>query len=208
MRIVPVTDPEFAAYGRVLDGDYGELLQVLRSCSDRPSDHVIYVPSEPALEALPIYPWLSSHVYGGMPVEIGYCNGANRDLNCLEYHRGSEVNVAADDVVLLLALRSEMDGWALDTDKVRAFLVPVGTAVLVYETTLHYAPCSREKNGAFRVAVALPRDTNLSKPELTGPHEAEDDLLWARNKWLLAHPESAEASQGAFVGLRGNNIHL
>ena len=34
----------------------------------------------------------------------------------------------------------------------------------------------------------------------------EDKMLWARNKWLLAHPDSAEAKQGAYIGLKGENI--
>jgi hypothetical protein len=36
----------------------------------------------------------------------------------------------------------------------------------------------------------------------------EDVLLWARNKWLIAHAESDEARQGAFVGLVGENIDI
>ena len=40
------------------------------------------------------------------------------------------------------------------------------------------------------------------------PAGEEDRRLWARNKWLLAHPESSEAAQGAWVGLTGRNIDL
>ena len=36
----------------------------------------------------------------------------------------------------------------------------------------------------------------------------EDKWLMARNKWLLAHPESSEAGQGAYVGLAGTNIDI
>ena len=132
MEILSVHSSAFQPYGRVLGGEYGELLDTLRRTTECPADHVIYEPSAAPLEALPVFPWLSRHVYGGMDVEIGYCNGHNRALNCLEYHRGSEVNAAADDIVLLLALRSEMDGWTLDTARVKAFLVPAGTAVLLF----------------------------------------------------------------------------
>ena len=34
---------------------------------------------------------------------------------------------------------------------------------------------------------------------------AEDEILWAANKWLLAHADSAEAAQGAKVLIRGAN---
>ena len=42
-----------------------------------------------------------------------------------------------------------------------------------------------------------------------GPGYGGDDArLWACNKWLLAHPDSAEAAQGAYVGLTGINIDI
>ena len=35
-----------------------------------------------------------------------------------------------------------------------------------------------------------------------------DKMLWARNKWLLAHADSDEAAQGAKVALTGANIDI
>ena len=32
--------------------------------------------------------------------------------------------------------------------------------------------------------------------------------MTARNKWLLAHPESDEAKGGAHIGLKGENIDI
>ena len=32
--------------------------------------------------------------------------------------------------------------------------------------------------------------------------------IWARNKWLIAHPDSAEAADGAQVGITGDNIDI
>ena len=55
--------------------------------------------------------------------------------------------------------------------------------------------------------VALPRGTNGPKPEIE-PLNDEDKLLWACNKWLLAHAESSEAAQGAVVALKGVNIDI
>ena len=79
--------------------------------------------------------------------------------------------------------------------------------VEVYATTLHYAPCHTDADAGFRVAVVLPRGTNTEKPEIV-PSNDEDRLLWARNKWLLAHPASREAASGAWPGLRGENLDL
>ena len=59
----------------------------------------------------------------------------------------------------------------------------------------------------FRVAVELPRGTNTEKPAMA-PANEEDRWLWARNKWLLAHPDSQEAKQGAYIGLTGKNLDI
>ena len=118
----------------------------------------------------------------------------------------SEVNVGETDFVLLLAKEDEIEDGRLDTAKVKAFRVPAGTAVEVYGTTLHYAPCQTEKTG-FRVAVVLPKGTNTEKPAFE-PQSEEDTWMTARNKWLLAHPDSSEAKSGAHIGLTGKNIDI
>ena len=112
------------------------------------------------------------------------------------------MNVSSSSFVLLLAKIDEIIGGKLDTANVKAFRVPAGVPVLVYETTLHYAPC-----GHFRVIVALPKGTNTDKPVIENKIP-EDQYLWARNKWLIAHPDTAEAKQGAYVGLSGENIDI
>lgn len=203
-----VFDKEFAVYGKVVEGyDFAPLLKVLRENSGKPADCTIYVPSDPTLEALAAYRLLSDHLFGGMPVQIGYCNGHNRKLNCLEYHRNSELNITDDGVVFLVAPLWKVRGGRIDTGEVEAFAAPAKTAVLLYETTLHYAPVTAPGGEGFRVAVVLPRGTNTEKPA-AGPQLCEDRLLYARNKWLIAHPDSDEAKNGAFAGLTGDNITI
>lgn len=203
-----VFDKEFAVYGKVVEGyDFAPLLKVLRENSGKPADCTIYVPSDPTLEALAAYRLLSDHLFGGMPVQIGYCNGHNRKLNCLEYHRNSELNITDDGVVFLVAPLWKVRGGRIDTGEVEAFAAPAKTAVLLYETTLHYAPVTAPGGEGFRVAVVLPRGTNTERPA-AGPQLCEDRLLYARNKWLIAHPDSDEAKNGAFAGLTGDNITI
>ena len=157
--------------------------------------------------ALPISEELKNNAYGGMPIQIGWCNGHNTKLNCLEYHRDSELNVGTEDFILLLAKREDLEDGVLDTDKVVAYKCPAGVLVEVYATTLHYAPCSAKKGAGFKVIVVLPRGTNLDKPAIT-VRNAEDEILWASNKWLLAHADSAEAAQGAKVLIKGVNTDI
>lgn len=172
-----------------------------------PGDSVIYVPSVPELEATQAYEDLSNNCFGGMPIEIGYCNGTNTKLNCFEYHRDSEIDVAANDAVLLVALKQDIVDGKINSSKTEAFLCPKGTAVELYSTTLHYAPCSAKKGEGFRVAIILPKGTNEDMPDITVKNE-EDKYLWARNKWLVAHASTSEAAQGAHIGIIGENIDI
>ena len=125
-------------------------------------------------------------------------------MNCLEYHRDSELNVGTQDFILLLAKREDLVNGELDAEKVAAYYCPAGVMVEVYATTLHYAPCSAKKGQGFKVVIVLPKGTNLDKPEITVKN-AEDEILWAANKWLLAHADSSEAAQGAKVLIKGKN---
>ena len=204
MEIKSIFDAEFSPYGQVHKGYKLDGLLAAMKAIPLPDSGTTYQPAIPELEALPIFELFGANAYGGMPVQLGMCWGRNTKLNCLEYHRDSEFNVGTHDFILLLAKQDEIVDGMLDTAKVRTFRVPAGVLVEVYATTLHYAPCHTDETEGFRVAVALPRGTNEAKPAIKAITE-EDQLLWARNKWLLAHEDSAEAGQGAAVRLSGDN---
>ncbi len=204
MEIKSIFDAEFSPYGQVHKGYKLDGLLAAMKAIPLPESGTTYQPTIPELEALPIFELFGANAYGGMPVQLGMCWGRNTKLNCLEYHRDSEFNVGTHDFILLLAKQDEIVDGMLDTAKVQAFRVPAGVLVEVYATTLHYAPCHTDEAEGFRVAVALPRGTNEAKPAIKAITE-EDQLLWARNKWLLAHEDSAEAGQGAAVRLSGDN---
>ena len=207
MKILPVTDPSFQNYGQILPGyDTAELLTTLDRVTPLP-EGVDYVPEQAELMALPIAEELKNNAFGGMPIQIGWCNGHNTKLNCLEYHRDSELNVGVKDFILLLAKREDLEDGVLNSEKVVAYLCPAGTLVEVYATTLHYAPCSAKKGQGFKTIVVLPKGTNLAKPAIAVKN-AEDEILWAANKWLLAHADSAEAAQGAKVLIKGVNTDI
>ena len=198
MKIQKVTDPAFRKYGQVLEGyDFTGLIKEMKH-TPVPED-VIYVPSVEELEALDIMKDLRNKGYGGLPVQIGYCNGHNKKLNAVEYHRNSEINVAVTDLVLLIGHQQDIEpDHTYDTSKIEAFLVPAGTGIEVYATTLHYAPC-HVNEGGFQCVVVLPKGTNTDltfQTEKTG----EDSLMTAKNKWLIAHEDAKIA--GAFNGLK------
>ena len=207
MKIYSVLDKEFAPYGKVLEGyDVAPLLKALDEETPLP-EGVAYEPSVPALEYTCLFGQLQNNAYGGMPIQIGYCNGKNTKLNCLEYHRDSELNIGLYDFILLVAKEDDIIEGKLDSSKVMAFRAAAGQVVEVYATTLHYAPCNAEKDGKFKVVIALPKGTNGPVPNIKALND-EDKMLRACNKWLIAHKDAAEASQGAYVGITGENIDI
>ena len=145
-------------------------------------------------------------MYGELPIQIGYCNGHNTKLNAVEYHRNSEINIAVTDLVLIIGKQQDIGAdYTYDTSLMEAFLVPAGTVIEVYGTTLHYAPCHVE-DGGFRCVVVLPKGTNTDMEPLEIKNK-EDELLFARNKWLIGHEEGGLPGN-AFIGLKGENLHV
>ena len=206
MEILSVFSPEFRPYGRVVEGyDVAPLVAALKT-TPLP-EGTEYVPLDPVLHAAPGAEAIGEALYGGMPFQLGWCNGHNTKLNCLEFHRDSEFNLGTEDFILLLGLQGDIVDGKLGTATVKAFKCPAGVLIEVYATALHYAPCHVDPLKGFQVMVALPKDTNTDyRPG--GGANVMDKMLWARNKWLLAHAESGEAADGAVVALEGVYIDI
>lgn len=204
MNLNHVNDNKFNRYGKIISGiDFTALLSAMQE-TPKPDDAVVYEPSIASLEAADAGHALQNIIFGEMPVQIGYCNGSNYLLNAVEYHHTSEVNIAATDMILLLG--SEQDITAdltYDTSLIEGFFVPAGTAVELYATTLHYAPCNAGPGG-FRVTVVLPRGTNTPLMQ-QHDRQGEDRLITAKNKWLIGHAEGGH-DKGVHIGLKGVNI--
>ena len=207
MKIIPVSDPAFRPYGRVVEGYPVEGLLEALAKTPLPKG-TAYVPKDETLHAAKDAEAVGEALFGGMPFQLGWCNGHNTKLNCLEYHRDSEFNLSPEEFILILAKMDDIaaDG-TLDTAKAKAFRVPAGVMVEVYATTLHYAPCHADPAKGFHVMVGLPAGTNTDYRPLNTANTA-DSTIWARNKWLLAHPESSEAAQGAKALLVGENLDI
>lgn len=204
MIIQKVTDAAFQKYGRVIgEIDFTELIQ--KMAMTQVPDDVIYEPSVKILEETALKQKMETVYFGELPIQIGYCNGNNYLLNAVEYHRSSEVDIAATDLILLLGSKQDIsDDFTLHTDKIEAFLCPKGTGVELYATTLHYAPCNVGEEG-FKSIIILPKGTNYPLEEEHAGYE--DALLTAKNKWLIGHAEGNLAS-GTHIGLLGKNLDV
>ena len=208
MKIYSVNDKEFRAYGRVLDVDTADFVKAINN-HEAVKEGVVYEPSVAEFEALPLSAIMKDKIYGEQPIEFGHCSGYNRKLNAVKYHRSSEVDIAATDLYLMLGKQQDIEPekFTYATEQIEVFHVPAGTAVELYATTLHFAPCSIEPGKEFRCGVILPKHTNeaLSKIDRQA---GEDKLLFANNKWMIAHEDSGLGKDGAFVGLQGKNLEL
>ena len=186
MQILKVTDEAFRQYGKVIkDLDVSDIITAM---SEIPCpDDVVYEPSIESLEACKSAQSVSDSLYA------------------VEYHRDSEINIAVTDLILILGKEQDItEDHTYDSSKMEAFLIPAGTTIEVYATTLHYAPCNVAASG-FKCVVVLPKGTNTDIT-LEEKHTPEDDLLFARNKWLLSHPDANIA--GSVAGIKGENLSV
>ena len=219
VKIYSVEDEEFAPYGRILNGvDFSDAIRYMVQYTDIPKEGNIYIPSDERMEALPVCRYVSDVVYGGMPIQMGYCNGRNSTYNGFEYHKGSEINVACCDFMLVLGHVWEIKDNSYKNSDAKVFFVPEGTAIEMYQTTLHLSPLKVSDEG-FRGIVVLPRGTNTpleKRPESCNCGDAkvvgedpEKVLLLQKNKWVIAHPEREPlVKQGAHTGIIGENKEL
>ncbi len=205
MVIKSVNDPTFKKYGKVIKGiDFSNITREMMNLPC-PDGEVVYEPGVAALENTPEAKVIQHSLYGGMPIQIGHCSGDNTYLNAVEYHRDSEINVAVTDLIMLWGSEQDItEDLTYDTSLIEAFLIPAGTAVECYATTLHYAPCNANGN-KFRCVVVLPKGTNTDV-DVSARDTEEDKLLFARNKWLISHKDAG--IDGSHVGLIGENIHV
>jgi hypothetical protein len=208
IKIKDVNHKSFVKYGKIIDNyDFDELTKYMNEKTQVPSEGNIYVASISEMESTRVRERLENEFYGEIPIEIGYCNGSNSTLNGLEYHKGSEINIAVTDMILLLGKLRHIKDNKYDSSTVEAFFIKKGTAIQLYETTLHFGPCKTSKEG-FKCIVILIKGTNEPLSEATLKHN-KDILLFAKNKWLLAHPErKALIEKGAYAGIIGENIEI
>ena len=207
LPLYSVTDPAFAPYGQILSCTDSAALSRAMAGTDIPESGNCYVASEPAFESLDAVHAIGKTVFGGMPIQAGFCNGRGFKLNAEEYHKCSEVNYSTTGLVLLLALPEDVHDRTLNAKDVKGFYLSPETLVEIYPRVLHFAPC-RISDAGFNCLVVLERGTNTPLDTVDPSAPGEAGLLWMQNKWLICHPDSPQAAKGAFVGIRGENITL
>lgn len=206
LRIYSVLDPEFSEYGVVLKGKGLPALSLAMAETPIPDAGNIYAMSDGNLEQTEAFHWIRREVFGAMDAQAGYCNGRGYTLNALEFHKCSEVNYSTTGCVLLMALQEKIRGGILNSADVVGFYLPPEVLVEVLPGVLHFAPCRISRDG-FNCLVVLERNVNEETVQTQNP-DGEKTMLWRRGKWMICHPDSPQAANGAYVGIQGVNIQL
>lgn len=209
VEIFSVKDSCFASYGRIVDGiDCQELILVMEEKAEIPESGNVYVASVPELEETEAAEAFKNRIYGELPIQIGYCNGRNTTYNGFEYHKGSEINIAVTDFMLVLGHTWEIKDNTYRIEDAKVFFVEKGTVIEMYQTTLHLSPC-RVSDEGFKDVVILPRGTNTPLEHKNTAETGEERLLLQKNKWVISHPDREPLiRQGAYPGLLGENKEL
>ena len=205
MEIYCVCSEEFKKYGRLIDIDPAEMIEMVKKTTEIPAEGSNYVPALESIDTMPLADEYRKTLCGQLDEQWGLCWGHNSFMNALEWHTCNEFNIGVTDLVLLLAKRGDLDAdGRLDAKKVKAFYLPAGKMIEVYSDSLHFCPCEVGKEG-FSCVVGLQRGTN----EPLDAGEAHDPLVTAKNKWLIAH-ESLKGmiEHGVFNGIYGENWEI
>lgn len=209
VKVYSVEDEEFATYGRIVKGyHFAAMKDFMEQHTEIPENGNVYYPSIAEMEMTAEATVVEDTLYGGMPIQIGYCNGKNTTYNGFEYHKGSEINIAVTDFMLVLGHTYEIKDNTFSVDDAKVFYVPRGTVIEMYQTTLHLSPCRTHDSG-FMDIVILPKGTNTPLEAKLQNQDAESRLLLMKNKWVIAHPQREPLiKQGAYPGVIGENKEL
>lgn len=207
LEILSVTDPSFAKYGAIHPTvSLPEMRKFLYGVQRTEEEY--YVPCDDGLMALPEADQFKDDIFGQVPCQVGWYYGYGTKLNAVEYHKCSEVLYEYEPCVLILGLLWDIKEDKLDSSTMKIFYVPANTCVELYATTLHFAPCRACQAPVLQI-VAQSKGTNTPLLKPAEGKEQENKYLLQRNKWVLAHPEAAEAiDPKAFVGITGKNITI
>ena len=185
LQVFPLIHMVEIGFFIVFGYDFQEIVTYMEKETEIPENGNVYVASVPEMEKTEIYGEVQNNLYGGMPIQIGYCNGKNSTYNGFEYHKGSEINIAVTDFMLVLGhtFLIAKDG-TYKIEDATVFFVPKGTAIEMFQTTLHLSPC-RVTDEGFKGIVILPRGTNTPLEKKPDNKEGENKLLLQKN-WILS----------------------
>jgi hypothetical protein len=184
-------EPLFREFGELMTlPDVQKIEAIAEKETVMPDTGNKYVASIPTLETDSLVEACKPY-FGGMPVQIGYCNGHGNHLGGMEWHLCPEGTICLTEGVFFLGRQTDMDSFHFDTKNAVAFFAEKGMCFLLHPMTLHLAPSQVTKEG-FRSIIILEKGTNTPLDDATKQIiHASDSLefktLFMKNKWMIAH---------------------
>lgn len=201
MAIHSIHEALFHMYGKVLSMDTHAICKDILTDIKMPEKGSVYEVDIEMLHRSKLFPYIQSEIFGELPIQAGMVYGSNQCLTGIEYHQGSEVNVAIQDCLLLLGKREDMVGDSYDASKCIAFYLEQGDSIELFSSILHYTPIQVQENG-FCVLVYLLLGTNT-------PLQHPQGMLIKKNKWYITHfSQKEKLANGCIPGLLGDLIQV
>lgn len=201
LHIYTTKDYSFHEYGRCLSLDTDEILENIERIREIPNVGTTYETDISELHEASLFNDIQENIYGKLPIQAGLVCGKNTQLTGIEFHQGSEVNIAVTDCILLLGKKEDLKHECYDVNKIKAFYIKRGEALEIYSTTLHYTPLQVHQKG-FALLVFLLLGTNM-------PIENPQGMLTKMNKWYITHPsQEKKIEEGCIPGLLGDMVKI
>lgn len=193
---------QFQEFGRVLAYDANSWIQYANTAYPLPDKKASYFPDGEDLHNFSLIDAIQQDIFGHLAIQTGIVQGKNEYLTGIEFHQGSEVNIALTDCILVVGRRQDMIGVNYDGGLTKKFYLHKGEVVEIYASTLHYTPIQATSEG-FSLGVILLEGTNTD----IGP--TSQTMLTKKNKWYITHASQTEkVKAGCIAGLQGELLHI
>lgn len=206
-QIKTINDAAFAKYGKIWNNFVLDDVLTIMNKKEIPFNSNIYITNDDELNDLKVISQIKNDIFAGIDIQTGPCMGHNNSFSAIEYHNGSEVNIACTDIIMVLGQRQDLEQHHNFDPHTQAdiFYIPKNTVFEMYNTTLHYSPIEITPDG-FKVVVILPLGTN---EELSVSFQSNNPYIVKQNKFQVVHPSRIDKiSQGIQIGLVGDLLRL
>ena len=210
LTIHTVDETLFSDYARIVTSPVFSSLSDYIDKNTVVTERNVYVADIPELHTAETDAALSVF-FGGMKVQIGYCNGCNFSMNGVEYHKSPELTIAITDCLMWWTNPKYLvDFNHVDSSASDLFFIPAGCSFLLNPSVLHLAPCRVDSNG-YKTVIILPFGTNMPiedslKQSFRASGDPEASILHMTNKYMITHKDwEPLVKQNVHIGLTGQN---
>lgn len=205
VKIKGITNKAFIKYGKIVTAyDFSGVISYIENKTPVPEEGMLCVNYVDNIEIIEEATKLKHNFFGEMDIQIGYINGANYNLNFMQYNKTNQILIAVTDIIIFVGKVQDIKEEQYDSSKAEIFFVPSGVAIELYSTTLLSPPCNMEEGGYRAVSIQLRGTGSSLKIE-----NKDQKFLHSKNKWIIAHEEALDCiDYNMQAGIIGENIEI